>query len=87
MCLDLLQAQFAEQSVEGADRILSATQSALNPSSPEKAAAAAGEKPYVLEEFALDHFRPPPKRTLSRTLSRNSLRRKESGEIWAFSRV
>ena len=33
----------------------------------------------------MDHFRPPPKRTLSRTLSRGGLRKKN--ELWAFGRV
>ena len=43
-------------------------------------------KPYTLQQFAVDHFRPPPKRTLSRTLSRGGIRKKNT-ELWAFGRV
>ena len=43
-------------------------------------------KPHTLQQFAVDHFRPPPKRTLSRTLARGGLRKKNS-ELWAFGRV
>ena len=43
-------------------------------------------KPHTLQKFAVDHFRPPPKRTLSRTLARGGLRKKNS-ELWAFGRV
>ena len=27
------------------------------------------EKPHTLEEYAVDHFRPPPKRTASKSLT------------------
>ncbi|XP_060573750.1 myosin-VIIa-like isoform X3 [Ruditapes philippinarum] len=43
-----------------------------------------GEKPYTLEEYAMDHFRPPPKRTLTKTLS--SARRRKPDELWRYSK-
>ncbi|XP_071164800.1 myosin-VIIa-like isoform X4 [Mytilus edulis] len=43
-----------------------------------------GEKPYTLEEYSYDHFRPPPKRTLSKTLS--TARRKRPDDLWRYSK-
>ncbi|KAL3848316.1 hypothetical protein ACJMK2_019184 [Sinanodonta woodiana] len=43
-----------------------------------------GEKPYTLEAFAIDHFRPPPKRTLTKTLQTARKRRPE--ELWRYSK-
>ena len=76
------QSLFAEQSNEGAEHIIATTQSALQKDEPEDRG-----RPHTLKEFAIDHFRPPPKRTLSRSLSRGAFRRKDSYELWAFSRV
>ncbi|XP_046401684.1 myosin-VIIa isoform X2 [Ischnura elegans] len=45
-----------------------------------------GERPHTLAEYALDHFRPPPKRTVSRTLTLTSARRGGSDELWRHSR-
>ncbi|KAG5675745.1 hypothetical protein PVAND_005623 [Polypedilum vanderplanki] len=42
------------------------------------------ERPYNLSEYALDHFRPPPKRTMSKTLTLSSKRGTE--ELWRYSR-
>ena len=44
------------------------------------------EKPYTLEEYALDHFRPPTKYTLQRTLTFSSARKKNSDQLWRHSR-
>ena len=45
----------------------------------------AGEKPHTLEHFAIDHFRPPPKRTL--TLSSARKRGRGGGdELWRWGK-
>uniref|UniRef100_A0A1I8N9D6 Myosin head n=1 Tax=Musca domestica TaxID=7370 RepID=A0A1I8N9D6_MUSDO len=41
------------------------------------------DRPHNLMEYALDHFRLPPKRTVSKTLTLSS---KRSEEIWRYSR-
>lgn len=38
------------------------------------------ERPYTLAEYAIDHFRPPPKRTMSKTLTLSSKRHND--ELW-----
>ncbi|XP_055853290.1 myosin-VIIa [Episyrphus balteatus] len=42
------------------------------------------DRPHTLMEYALDHFRLPPKRTMSKTLTLGSKRGSE--EIWRYSR-
>lgn len=42
------------------------------------------ERPHNLAEYSLDHFRPPPKRTMSKTLTLSSKRGTE--ELWRYSR-
>ena len=37
------------------------------------------EKPHTLEDYAVDHFRPPPKRTMSKGLTLTSAGRKSRG--------
>ncbi|XP_071536430.1 myosin-VIIa isoform X6 [Panulirus ornatus] len=44
------------------------------------------EKPHTLEEYALDHFRPPPKRTVSRAITLTSARRPANECLWKYSR-
>ena len=68
---------FAEQTleVEHAISIMTAVQ-------PEEAQGAG--KPHTLQKFAEDHFRPPPKRTLSHVFSRKQGTR---NEMWAFGKV
>ncbi|XP_053334493.1 unconventional myosin-VIIa isoform X3 [Clarias gariepinus] len=39
-------------------------------------------KPYTLEEFSYDHFRPPPKSTLSRVITKGRLKDK----LWCWTR-
>ncbi|XP_018795223.1 PREDICTED: myosin-VIIa [Bactrocera latifrons] len=41
------------------------------------------DRPHTLMEYALDHFRLPPKRTMSKTLTLSS---KRADEIWRYSR-
>ena len=70
------------QSREGIEKIIATTQSALG----EDQEPVDTTKPYTLEEYAIDHFRAPKARTLSGSL-RGGIRRKDSGQIWSFSRV
>ncbi|XP_014247796.1 myosin-VIIa isoform X2 [Cimex lectularius] len=44
------------------------------------------EKPHTLMEYAIDHFRPPPKRTMSKTLTLSAARRGGPEELWRHSR-
>ena len=68
---------YAEQSPEGAEKIIATTQAALEETGIDQG------KVYSLKEFSIDHFRPPPKRTLSRTLTRG----KKGDEMWNYTRV
>lgn len=56
----------------------------LAPTHQDTAPEVLGEKMYTLEEYSLDHFRPPPKRTLSKTLS--TARRRKPDELWRYSK-
>ena len=49
-------------------------------------AASMIEKPHTLEEFSYDHFRAPPKRTLSKTLSLSTARRKDKDCLWKHTK-
>lgn len=42
------------------------------------------ERPHTLQDYALDHFRPPPKRTMSKALTLSSKRHNE--DLWRYSR-
>ncbi|KMQ87708.1 myosin-viia-like isoform x3 protein [Lasius niger] len=44
------------------------------------------DKPHTLLEYAIDHFRTPPKRTMSKTLTLTSARRGHTDELWHHSR-
>lgn len=46
----------------------------------------AHEKPHTLEEYAMDHFRTPPKYTLPRTLTFSSARKRNVDQLWRHSR-
>ena len=72
---------FAEQSPEGAERIIATTQAAVEEGMPQQ-----NSNGHNLKEFSIDHFRPPPKRTLSKTLSRSGFKRKGE-EMWNYTRV
>ena len=84
MCIFIsnIQALFAEQTAESAEKIIATTQSALQGDSQSGDAV----KPHTLEEFSMNHFL-PLKKTLSRTLSRAGFRKGKESEIWCFSRV
>ena len=62
---------FASRSSEETDRILATTNSALDYSKNESADDMSSP-PYTLESYALDHFLPPPKRTLSKALAKGN---------------
>lgn len=42
------------------------------------------EKPHTLESFSYDHFRPPPKRTMTKTLS--TAKRRRQDDLWRYSK-
>lgn len=44
------------------------------------------EHPHTLEEYALDFFRPLPKKSLQRTLTLSSARRRDGEQLWRHSR-
>ncbi|GFY49046.1 myosin-VIIa [Trichonephila inaurata madagascariensis] len=44
------------------------------------------DKPHTLEEYAIDHFRLPPKRTIPRTLTLSSARKRDTDQLWRHSR-
>ncbi|KOB75157.1 Myosin-VIIa [Operophtera brumata] len=44
------------------------------------------DKPHTLLEYALDHFRLPPKRTVSKALTLSTAKRGSSEELWRHSR-
>ena len=55
----------------------------------------ASEKPHTLADYAVDHFRPPPKRTVSKGLTLTSTSRRSKGHggqnsdndyLWKHSR-
>ena len=77
----ILQALFAKQSAESAEKIIATTQSALDEANKDNV----DKNPYTLERFSFVFFL--PKHTLSRTLSRGSFRKKDYNQPWAFTRV
>ena len=44
------------------------------------------DKPHTLLEYAIDHFRTPPKRTMSKALTLTTARRGHTDELWRHSR-
>ncbi|XP_074658425.1 myosin-VIIa-like [Tubulanus polymorphus] len=52
--------------------------------------SAAGADPeevlYTLEDYSYDHFRPPPKRTLSKTLSLTNAKKRRQDDLWRYSK-
>ena len=63
---------FASRTSEETERILATTNSALDYGRSE-AADDLSTPPYTLESYALDHFLPAPKRTLSKALAKGTL--------------
>ena len=76
-----LQALFNDQSLESSEKIIATTHTAIYPEEAETF-----EKPYTLEEFSVDHFLPPPKRTLSKALQ-SQVKRRDKNIPWAFTKV
>ncbi|EEC05383.1 myosin VII, putative [Ixodes scapularis] len=44
------------------------------------------EHPHTLEEYSMDFFRPLPKKSLQRTLTLSSARRRDGEQLWRHSR-
>ncbi|XP_062521649.1 myosin-VIIa-like [Corticium candelabrum] len=71
---------FAGQSSEAAEKIIATTAVAMETESDSP------EQPHTLEEYAKQYFRPIPKPTLSRTLSKGSFKRKDLGLPWSYTK-
>ncbi|XP_069105456.1 myosin-VIIa-like isoform X1 [Argopecten irradians] len=65
------------QSGDQADKMLA-------PSEVENIPEQGANVPYTLEHYSYDHFRPPPKRTLSKTLS--TARKRRPDDLWRHSK-
>jgi myosin-7 len=74
-------ALFAGQSSEASEKIVATTAVAMETETD------IPEQPYTLEEYAKQYFRPQPKPTLSRTLSKSSFKRKDLGLPWSYTKV
>jgi len=48
--------------------------------------AEGAERPHTLEEYSVDHFRPPPKRTVGKSLTISSARKGRADDLWRHSR-
>ncbi|KAA0203333.1 hypothetical protein HAZT_HAZT001174 [Hyalella azteca] len=70
------QALFSAEGAEHGRRLVTPQ---LNGSDP-------ADKPHTLEDYAVDHFRPPPKRTMSRSITLASARRPGVETLWRYSR-
>lgn len=44
------------------------------------------DRPHTLEEYSIDHFRLPPKRTIPRSLTLSSARKRDGDHLWKHSR-
>lgn len=71
---------FSDQSLESSDKIIATTKTAIHEEQE------VFDKPCTLEEFSIDHFMPPAKRTLSKTLQSQS-KRKDKNIPWSFTKV
>ena len=72
---------FAHQPGEGFERLNGPSENELAITDGHE-----GSKQHTLEEYSLDHFRPPPKRTLSKSLTLNTARRRQNDILWKYSR-
>jgi myosin-7 len=82
---------FAQQSLEASERMFTTSQMAVEPTTGTLRGSGGlgsdpAERPYTLEEYSYDHFRPPQKRTLSKTLSLSSAKRRRQDELWRYSK-
>ena len=71
---------FSGQSTVDSEKLMSIPQLALDYDD-----TPVPEAPHTLEEFSINYFNPPPKRTLSKTLA-SSMRKKQRDMPWAFSK-
>ncbi|EDO35658.1 predicted protein [Nematostella vectensis] len=71
---------FSDQSSENSEKIIATTKTAIYQEDQETF-----EKPCTLEAYSVDHFMPPPKRTLSKTLQGGLLER--GGGYWTGKRL
>ncbi|XP_029197955.2 unconventional myosin-VIIa-like [Acropora muricata] len=69
---------FSDQSLASSEKIIATTQTAILQEETEDF-----EKPHTLMEYSIDHFLPPPKRTLSKALSS---RQRDKNALWSFSK-
>lgn len=75
-----MQGLFQDQSGEAQEKMITSTQPNEKKEKPVQGV-------YTLEKYAMEFFRAPPKKSLSRSLSKQSLRRKDSNVPWGFTRV
>ena len=76
-----LQALFSDQSLENSEKIIATTQTAIYQEEMEDFI-----KPHTLQDYSMDHFLPPTKRTLSKALS-SQVKRRDKNAPWAFTKV
>ena len=76
-----LQALFSDQSLENSEKIIATTQTAIYQEEMEDFI-----KPHTLQDYSIDHFLPPTKRTLSKALS-SQVKRRDKNAPWAFTKV
>ncbi|XP_077987827.1 myosin-VIIa-like [Glandiceps talaboti] len=69
-------ALFTIQPSSMTDRMMSATEMAMQQETEPM------EKPHTLEQFSIDHFRTPPKKTLTATLSK----RRGKDTLWSYTK-
>ena len=76
-----LQTLFNDQSMESSEKIIATTQTAIYPDEVEDFI-----KPHTLQDYSIDHFLPPTKKTLSKALS-SQVKRRDKNVPWAFTKV
>lgn len=73
-------ALFSDQSLENSEKIIATTQTAIYQEETEDFI-----KPHTLQDYSIDHFLPPTKRTLSKALS-SQVKRRDKNAPWAFTK-
>ncbi|XP_068687074.1 unconventional myosin-VIIa-like [Montipora foliosa] len=71
---------FSDQSLVSSEKIIATTQTAIYQDEVDDF-----EKAHTLMEYSIDHFLPPPKRTLSKALS-SQVKRRDKNALWVFSK-
>ena len=67
--------------MESSEKIIATTQTAIYPEEVEDFV-----KPHTLQDYSIDHFLPPAKKTLSKALS-SQVKRRDKNVPWAFTKV